>query len=148
MNSRPLLLFAGAALLGATACNRAPANTPASETPATQNQPMAGPPDWRQRMQANHNADSSVEQQTRRLTQELSLTSQQETKVRQLSRWHNQRIQAILDTAPPTLSYQDFQTQVHAISAQYHDSVNAILTPRQLDLMKSMVGQGRRRPPA
>jgi hypothetical protein len=37
---------------------------------------------------------------------------------------------------------------VHAISAQYHDSVNAILTPRQLDLMKSMVGQGRRRPPA
>jgi hypothetical protein len=107
---------------------------------------MAGPADWRQRMQANHNADSSVEQQTRRLTQELSLTSQQETKVRQLSRWHNQRIQAILDTAPPTLSYQDFQTQVHAISAQYHDSVNAILTPRQLDLMKNMVGQGRRRP--
>jgi hypothetical protein len=148
MNSRLWLLFAGAALLGASACNRAQEKAPGSGTPAQQSKPVAGAVDWRQRMQANHNADSSVEQQTRRLTQELSLTSQQQTKVRALSWWHNQQIQAILDTAPPTLSYQDFRTQVHAISAQYHDSVNAILTPRQLDLMKTLVGQGRRPPPA
>jgi len=53
----------------------------------------------------------------------------------------NQRIQTILDTAPPALTYEAFQTQVHAISQEYHDSVNAILTPHQTALMKSMLGR-------
>jgi hypothetical protein len=30
---------------------------------------------------------------------------------------------------------------VHAISQDYHDAVNAILTPHQLELMKAMVGR-------
>ena len=83
----------------------------------------------------------SVEEQVRRLTKDLDLTPQQQEKVRQLSWVHHDRIQKILDTAPATLTYPDFQTQVHAISQQFHDSVNAILTPHQLELMKGMVGR-------
>jgi hypothetical protein len=30
---------------------------------------------------------------------------------------------------------------VHAISQEYHDSVNAILTPHQLELMTAMVAR-------
>jgi hypothetical protein len=102
---------------------------------------LEGEPAWRERMQKNHNADSSIAQQLRRLTKDLNLTPAQQTKVRQLSQWHNDRIQMILDTAPPSLTYQAFQTQVHDISRQYHDSVNAILAPHQLELMKGMVGR-------
>jgi hypothetical protein len=102
---------------------------------------LQGVADWRERMQRNHNSDSSAVQQVRRLTRALELTPVQQDKVLTLSKDHNARIQAILDTAPPTLTYADFQTQVHDISRQYHDSVNAILTPHQIELMKSMVGR-------
>ena len=132
-------LFVAIAGLFAGGCARKQEN--AAPAQVQRGNQMQGAADWRQRMQANHNADSSVEQQVRRLTSDLDLTPAQQTKVRQLSRWHNDRIQTILDTAPSTLTYQDFQTQVHAISAQYHDSVNAILTPHQLDLMRTMVGR-------
>jgi hypothetical protein len=50
-------------------------------------------------------------------------------------------IQKILDTAPPTLTYEAFTAQVHAISQEYHHAVNAILTSHQLELMKAMVGR-------
>ena len=92
-------------------------------------------------MQKNHNADSSIVQQVRRLTKDLDLTPEQQAKVRQLSKEHNDRIQEILDTAPPTLTYQAFTVQVHAISQENHDSVNAILTLHQLELMKAMVAR-------
>jgi hypothetical protein len=90
-------------------------------------------------MQNNHSADRSIEQQVRRLTQDLDLTPEQQVRVRQLFREHNDRIQKILDTAPPTLTYEAFTAQVHAISQEYPDAVNAILTPHQLELMKAMV---------
>ncbi|HEX6626542.1 MAG TPA: hypothetical protein VF105_01190 [Gemmatimonadaceae bacterium] len=142
MRSVSCRVFVAIAAVAAAGCakqqeNAAPAQAQAQVQAGNQ---MQGAADWRQRMQANHNPDSSVERQVRRLTSNLDLTPAQQTKVRQLSRWHNDRIQAILDTAPPALTYQDFQTQVHAISAQYHDSVNAILTSHQLDLMRTMVG--------
>src|ERR1700741_2319103 len=127
-------LFVAIAALAAAGCAKTQGNAPPAQAQAKRGNQMQDAADWRQRMQANHNADSSVEHQVRRLTSDLDLTPAQQTKVRQLSRWHNDRIQAILDTAPPTLTYQDFQTRVHAISAQYHDSVSAILTPHQLDL--------------
>jgi hypothetical protein len=81
-------------------------------------------------MQKNHSADRSIEQQVRRLTKDLDLTPAQQEKVRQLSKEHTDRIQKILDTAPPTLTYEAFTAQVHAISQEYHDAVNAILTPQ------------------
>jgi hypothetical protein len=103
--------------------------------------PQQGAADWRQRMQQNHNAEQSIDQQVRRLTKDLELTPEQQTKVRELSKDHNAKIQKILDTAPPTLTRQAFMAQVHAISGEYHDAVNAILTPHQLELMKAMLGR-------
>ena len=141
MSSVSCRVFVAIAAVAAAGCAKQQENAAPAQAPVQSGNQMQGAADWRQRMQANHNADSSVEQQVRRLTSDLDLTPAQQTKVSQLSRWHNDRIQAILDTAPPALTYQDFQTQVHAISAQYHDSVNSILTPHQLDLMRTMVGR-------
>jgi hypothetical protein len=141
MRSISMLILGAAAALSLAGCAKGQdkATPPAAQT--GQANSLQGAADWRVRMQANHNADSSTEQQVRRLTRDLNLTPAQQDKVRQLSREHNNRIQTILDTAPATLTYQDFQTQVHAISQTFHDSVNAILTPRQLQLMKAMVGR-------
>jgi hypothetical protein len=140
MRSVSMLLFGGVVALGAS-CGKAQEKAAPAADQTHQVGPLQGSADWRERMQRNHNADSSAEQQVRRLTADLNLTSVQQDKVRQLSKLHNDRIQKILDTAPPTLTYADFQTQVHAISQDFHNAVNAILTPSQLQLMNAMVGR-------
>jgi hypothetical protein len=137
MRSISKLLFGGMAVLGAAGCAMAQEKA-AQAQPA---HPLHGAGDWRERMQKNHSADQSIEQQVRRLTRDLDLTPEQQEKVRQLSKEHNDRIQKILDTAPPTLTYEAFTAQVHAISQENHDAVNAILTPHQLELMKAMLGR-------
>jgi hypothetical protein len=140
MRSLSRLLFGCVAVLGA-AGSAMPAEAEPPQVQALQAHPLQGAADWRERMQKNHSADSSIEQQVRRLTKDLDLTPDQQEKVRQLSKDHNDRIQQILDTAPPTLTHEGFTAQVHAISQEYHDRVNAILTPHQLQLMKAMVGR-------
>jgi hypothetical protein len=139
MRSMVVLSIVGVVVLGAASCAKRQEDAPPPQAQAQQTNPLPDSSDWRTRMQANHNADSSIAQQVRRLTADLDLTPAQQEQVRQLSREHNNRIQRILDTAPSTLSYEDFQAQVHAISQDFHNSVNAILTPRQLALMKAMV---------
>lgn len=134
------LLFGCLTVLGA-AGSATPAEVEPPQVQVLQAHPLQGAADWRERMQKNHNADRSIEQQVRRLTKDLDLTPEQQEKVRQLSKEHNDRIQKILDTAPPTLTHEAFTTQVHAISQKFHDAVNAILTPRELELMKAMVGR-------
>jgi Spy/CpxP family protein refolding chaperone len=141
MRSISRLLFGGLAVLGAVGCDTSQDKAAAPQAQAQQAHPLQGAADWRERMQKNHNADSSIEQQVRRLTKDLDLTPDQQAKVRQLSKEHNDRIQEILDTAPPTLTYQAFTALVHAISQENHDSVNAILTLHQLELMKVMVAR-------
>jgi hypothetical protein len=132
-------LFGGLAVLGAASCDRTQEKPALPQ--AQQAHPLQGAADWRERMQQNHSADSSIEQQVRRLTRDLALTPVQQAKVRQLAKQHNDRIQTILDTAPPTLTQQAFTAQVHGISQEFHDSVNAILTPHQVELMKAMLGR-------
>jgi hypothetical protein len=135
-------LLGALAALGAAGCAKGQdGNAAPVQRPTQQANQLQGTADWRQRMQANHNADSSTEQQVRRLTRDLDLTVAQQAEVRRLARLHNDRIQRILDTAPDTLSYAAFQAQVHAISQDFHDSTNAILTAHQLGLMKNMVGR-------
>jgi len=136
-----MLFLVGMAALSVASGAKAQEKPAPPQGQTRQGNSLQGAADWRERMQKNHNADSSIAQQVRRLTRDLNLTPPQQEKVRQLSKVHNERIQQILDTAPPTLTREDFQTQVHAISQQYHDSVNAILTPRQLELMKAMLGR-------
>jgi Spy/CpxP family protein refolding chaperone len=141
MRSLSRLLLGGMAVLAAAGCDMAQEKPAPPQAQAQQAHPLQGEADWRERMQRNHNAEQSIEQQVRRLTKDLDLTPAQQDKVRQLSKEHNDRIQQILDTAPPTLTYEAFTSQVHAISQENHDSVNAILTPHQLELMKAMVGR-------
>jgi hypothetical protein len=131
------------ALLGAVGCGmgQGRAAPPGARTQAREDRPLQGAADWRTRMQQNRNADSSIEQQVRRLTRDLELTPVQQQKVRQLAWEHHDRIQKILDTAPPTLTRDAFTVQVHAISQDFHGAVDAILTPHQLELMKAMVGR-------
>jgi periplasmic protein CpxP/Spy len=150
MRSVSILLFGCVAALGAGGCGTA--QEKAAPSQAQGQQALQDAADWRERMQKNHNAEQSIEQQVQRLTKDLELTPEQQAKVRQLAKEHNARIQKILDTAPDTLTYAGFQTQVHAISQDFHNSVNATLTPHQLELMKSMVsrlgnGAERRRAP-
>lgn len=134
------LIMAGAAILSA-GCNSRQGTGASGQAAATRARPAPGADQWRERMQKNHNADQSIDQQVRRLTRDLQLTPAQQTKVRQLAAMHNARIQAILDTAPAALTRDSFTAQVHAISRQFHDSVNAILTPHQLELMRAMLGR-------
>jgi hypothetical protein len=129
------------AVLGTASCATAAEEAAPSQAQAFQAHPLQGAAEWRDRIQKNHNADRSIEQQLRRLTKDLDLTPEQQEKVRQLSEERNDRIQTILDTAPPTLTQEAFATQVHAISHEYHDAVNAILTSHQLELMRAMVGR-------
>jgi Spy/CpxP family protein refolding chaperone len=136
-----MLVFACIAALGVANCAMAAEEAAPPQAQALQAHPLQGAADWRERMQKNHNADRSIEQQVRRLTKDLELTSEQQEKVRQLSKERSDRIQKILDTAPPTLTHEAFAAQVHAISHEYHDAVNAILTSHQLELMKAMVGR-------
>jgi hypothetical protein len=126
------------AALGAVGCALAQESAPPQVQRAHS---LQDAPDWRARMQKFHDADQSVEQQVRRLTRDLELTPEQQEKVRQLSKEHNDKIQKILDTAPPTLTYDAFNAQVHAISRENHVAVNAILTPHQLELMQAMVAR-------
>jgi hypothetical protein len=129
-------VIVGLGLFGSAACARAQDKTVPPQAQAGQ-----GAADWRARMQKNNNPDRSIEQQVSRLTKDLELTPDQEAKVRTLAWEHHDRIQKILDTAPPTLTRAEFTTQVHAISQDFHNSVNALLTPHQLELMNAMVGR-------
>jgi hypothetical protein len=139
------LLFSALAILGAAgsamAQEETPPPPPQAQAQAQQARPMQGGADWRERMHKNHDAARSIEQQVSRLTKDLELTPEQQEKVRKLSWEHHARIQKILDTAPPTLTREDFTAQVHAISRDYHEAVNAFLTPHQLELVKAMVGR-------
>jgi hypothetical protein len=83
MRSISRLLFGGVAVLGAAGC--AMAQEKATTTQAQQAHPLQGAADWRERMQKNHSADQSIEQQVRRLTKDLDLTPEQQEKVRQLT---------------------------------------------------------------
>ena len=136
MRSILTLMFGSVALFGAAGCTMSQQEI----TPPQAAHSQRGAADWRERMQENQDPDRSIEQQVHRLTRDLRLTPEQQKKVRQLSKEHNDRIQQILD-APPTATYEAFRAQVYAISQRYNDAVSALLTPDQIELMKAMVGR-------
>jgi hypothetical protein len=94
--------------------------------------------DWRQQMIARGTASVSVDQALANLTRNLSLTPVQAARIRPILQQHHDRILAILRTAPATMTHDDFMAQVHRISAETHDQVNALLTPKQLQLVKQL----------
>jgi Spy/CpxP family protein refolding chaperone len=95
-------------------------------------------PDWRQQMIARGSSTVSVDQALANLTRNLDLTADQAAKIRPILQAHHDRILAILTSAPASMTHDEFMTQVHAISAETHDRVNALLTPEQLERVKAL----------
>jgi predicted HTH transcriptional regulator len=78
------------------------------------------------------------------------LTWEQQREVRPLLEEHHDKIQALLDKNPKA-SRQDLAPQIHAISAETHREIHALLTDHQKELEKAMVqrehnGEENRRP--
>jgi Spy/CpxP family protein refolding chaperone len=108
----------------------------------------AQPPAQEQQM----HAPRSIDQQLARLTKDLELTAEQQKQVRPLLQEHHDRIQALLDKNP-NATRQELAPQIHAISADTHHQINALLTDHQKQLEKTMRqrehnGQENRRPDA
>ena len=95
-------------------------------------------PDWRQQMIARGTGTLSVDRALANLTRNLNLTADQVAKIRPILMAHHDRILAILESAPASLSHDEFMAQVHAISAETHNQINALLTPKQLELVKAL----------
>jgi hypothetical protein len=100
--------------------------------------PAAQAGDWRQQMIARGSSPVSVDQALANLTRNLSLTPVQVAEIRPILQQHHDRILAILKSAPATMTHDDFMAQVHRISAETHDQVNALLTPTQLQLVRKL----------
>jgi hypothetical protein len=111
----------------------------AMQQPGAQSIPVAAQAgDWRQQMIARGAGSVSVDQALANLTRNLSLTPVQVAKIRPILQQHHDRILAILKTAPASMTHDDFMLQVHRISAETHDQVNALLTPKQLQLVRQL----------
>ena len=110
-------------------------------------------PSAREQLQHIH-TPQSIDQELARLTKDLELTPDQQKQIRPLLVDHHDRIQALLDKNPKS-SRQDIAPQIHAISADTHHQIHALLAAHQQELEKSMQqrehhGQENRRsaPPA
>jgi len=130
-----------AAVLAGAATFVAQQETLASPRPPQQ-APLAGQgdlagPDWRQQMIARGSA-VSVDQAVANLTKNLDLTPDQVARIKPILESRHDRIRAILEAAPVTLTREDFMAQAHQISAETHAQVNALLTDRQRELVKQL----------
>jgi DNA anti-recombination protein RmuC len=93
-------------------------------------------PPARQQLQAIH-GPRSIDQELDRLTDNLQLTLEQQKQVRPLLQRHHDKIQALFDKNPAA-SRQDLSPQIHAISAETHREIHALLNEHQQQLEKQM----------
>jgi Spy/CpxP family protein refolding chaperone len=94
------------------------------------------PPSARQQLQHIH-TPQSIDQELVRLTKDLELTKEQQQQVKRLLQEHHNRIQALLDKKP-NASRQELGPQIHAISANTHGEIHALLNDHQKQLEKAM----------
>jgi hypothetical protein len=106
---------------------------PARSGPLDRGGGPAGP-GWRQAMIAR-GAAVSVDEALANLKRNLDLTPDQVAKVRPILQVHHDRIRNVLEMGPAVLTHEEFMAQVHAISTETHDQVNALLTDRQRELV-------------
>lgn len=93
-------------------------------------------PPAREQLQRVH-TPQSIDQKLASLTKDLELTPEQQQKVRPLLQEHHDKIQAVLDKNPKA-SRQELAPQIHAISDETHNKINALLTDHQKELEKAM----------
>ena len=93
-------------------------------------------PSARQQLQHIH-TPQSIDQELARLTKDLELTPKQQQQVRPLLQEHQDRIQALLDKNP-SASRQELGPRIHAISAETHRKIHALLNDHQKELGEAM----------
>jgi Spy/CpxP family protein refolding chaperone len=117
--------LAGTLALAMTAIAMAQENPPQSQTSNQSRPDIHGP--------------RSIDQQLDRLTKDLELTADQRKQIRPLLDQHHDKIQALFDKNPD-LSRQQLGSEIHAISDETHDQIDARLNEHQKQLVKSHAG--------
>jgi Spy/CpxP family protein refolding chaperone len=79
----------------------------------------------------------SIDEELDHLTKDLELTPNQRKQIRPLLEQHHDRIQALFDSNPKR-SRGDLGPQIHAISNETHQQIEALLTDQQQHLAKAM----------
>ena len=90
--------------------------------------------DWRQQMIDQDPGGAIVDRLLDKLTTKLRLTDDQASKVRPLIEEQHKRILAVLLTAPPSLTRDQFVAARAAIRTETHRRLNALLTPDQREI--------------
>ena len=99
--------------------------------------------DWRRQMLEDDPGSGAVDRTLSRLTDHLGLTADQATKVRPLLQQRHERVLALLLTAPPSLTRDQFVAQRRQITAEMHQQIGALLTHDQRELAAEMRSWGR-----
>jgi hypothetical protein len=95
-------------------------------------------PNWREQILDRDPGSAEADHILDRLTSKLELTADQTRKARPILEQRRQRILALLLTAPPTLTRDQFLAQSRKITAQSHEQLNALLDSQQLMLAQQM----------
>jgi urease accessory protein UreE len=83
----------------------------------------------------DHDPGSGVVERTlSRLTDNLELTADQAAKVRPLLQERHDRVLALLLTAPPSLTRDEFVVERRQITNEMHAQIDALLTHNQREL--------------
>lgn len=90
--------------------------------------------DWRQQMIDRDPGGAVVDRHLGKLTARLNLTDEQARKVRPVLEEQHKRILAVLLTAPPSLTRDQFLRARQAIRTETNRRVNALLAPDQREI--------------
>jgi hypothetical protein len=90
--------------------------------------------DWRRQMLDHDPGSGVVERTLSRLTDNLELTADQAAKVRPLLQERHDRVLALLLTAPPSLTRDEFVVERRQITNEMHAQIDALLTNNQREL--------------
>jgi hypothetical protein len=90
--------------------------------------------DWRQRMIDQDPGGAVVDRLLERLTTRLNLTDVQASRARPLIEEQHKRILAVLLTAPPSLTRDQFVAARQSIRAETRWRLEALLTPDQREI--------------
>jgi hypothetical protein len=95
-------------------------------------------PNWRQQVLDRDPGSAQADRVLAHLSSKLELTYDQAQKARTILEQRHQRILALLLTAPPTLTRDQFLVRSRKITAQSHEQLNALLDSEQIMLAQQM----------
>jgi hypothetical protein len=94
--------------------------------------------DWRQQMIDRDPGGAIVDRELQRMTDRLNLTADQAGKLRPMLERQHERILAVLLTAPPSLTRDQFMAERQTIRDQAHHEIDALQTPEQVEIAKTL----------